>query len=42
MLIKNAKVFVGKAFVDADIQFDGRITAIGKIEIGRASCRERV
>ena len=32
MLIKNAKVFVGKAFVDADIQFDGRITAIGKIE----------
>lgn len=32
MLIKNAKVFVGKAFIDADIQFDGTITAIGAID----------
>ena len=32
MLIKNAKVFVGKSFVDADIQFDKTITVIGKIE----------
>ena len=32
MLIKNAKVLIGKAFMEADIQFDGTITAIGKIE----------
>ena len=32
MLIKNAKVFVGKSFVDADIQFDRTVTAIGKID----------
>ena len=32
MLIKNAKVFIGKSFQDADIQFDGTITAIGKID----------
>lgn len=30
MLIKNARVFVGKSFVDADIQFDRTITEIGK------------
>lgn len=32
MLIKNAKVFVGRSFVDADIQFDKTITAIGRLE----------
>ena len=32
MLIKNAKVLVGKAFLEADIQFDRTITAIGKID----------
>ena len=32
MLIKNAKVLIGKAFMEADIQFDGTVTAIGKIE----------
>ena len=32
MLIKNAKVLIGKAFMEADIQFAGTITAIGKIE----------
>ena len=32
MLIKNAKVFVGKSFVDADILFDNTIRAIGKLE----------
>ena len=32
MLIKNAKVLSGKAFMEADIQFAGTITAIGKIE----------
>lgn len=31
MLIKNGKVFIGKSFVDADIQFDSHITAIGKL-----------
>lgn len=32
MLIKNAKVLIGKSFLDADIQFDRTITAIGKID----------
>lgn len=32
MLIKNAKVFVGKSFMDADIRFDKTITAIGKLD----------
>ena len=32
MLIKNAKVFVGKTFVDADILFDEKIIAIGTLE----------
>ena len=32
MLIKNAKVFVGKSFVDADILFEEKILAIGKLD----------
>ena len=32
MLIKNAKVLIGKAFLDADIQFDRAITAVGKLD----------
>ena len=32
MRIKNAKVFVGKAFIPADIEFDQKINAIGKLE----------
>ena len=32
MRIKNAKVFVGKTFIPADIEFDQKITAIGKLE----------
>ena len=32
MLIKNAKVFVGKSFVEGDILFDEKIIAIGKLE----------
>ncbi len=32
MLIKNAKVLVGKTFLDADIRFDKTITAIGKLD----------
>lgn len=32
MLIKNAKVLIGKSFVDADIQFDKTITAVGTLE----------
>ena len=32
MLIKNAKVLVGKSFVDADILFDEKIIAIGALE----------
>ena len=32
MLIKNAKVFVGRTFVDADILFEDKILAIGKLE----------
>jgi len=32
MLIKNARIFVGKTFVDGDICFDETITAIGKLE----------
>ncbi len=31
MLIKNGKVFLGKAFVDADIAFDETITAVGSL-----------
>ena len=32
MLIKNAKVLIGKAFVEADIAFEEKITAIGKLD----------
>lgn len=32
MLIKNGKVFVGRTFVEADIQFDETITAVGPLE----------
>lgn len=32
MLIKNAKVLVGKTFVDADILFDDKIRAVGTID----------
>ena len=32
MLIKNAKVFVGKSFIDADILFDEKIIAVGNLE----------
>ena len=32
MRIKNAKVFVGKSFIPADIEFDAKILAVGKIE----------
>ena len=32
MLIKNANVFVGKSFVEADVLFDKTILAIGKLE----------
>ena len=32
MLIKNAKVLIGKAFQTADIQFGQTITAIGKVD----------
>ena len=32
MLIKNGKVFIGKTFVDADIQFERVITAVGKLD----------
>ena len=32
MLIKNAKIFVGKSFVEGDILFDEKIIAIGKLE----------
>ena len=32
MVIQNAKVFVGKSFVDAGIQFDRAITAVGKVD----------
>ena len=32
MRIKNAKVFVGKTFIDADIDFDQKINAVGKLE----------
>lgn len=32
MLIKNAKVFVGKSFVKTDIRFDQTITAVGRLE----------
>lgn len=32
MLIKNGKVLIGKSFIDADVQFDSLITAVGKLE----------
>lgn len=32
MLIKNAKIFIGKSFVDADIRFEDTVTEIGKLE----------
>ena len=32
MLIKNARIFVGKTFVEGDIAFDETITAIGTVE----------
>ena len=32
MLIKNAKVFVGKSFIEADILFDDKIISVGKID----------
>lgn len=32
MLIKNAKVLIGKSFLETDIQFDKTITAIGKTD----------
>lgn len=31
MLIKNAKVFIGKSFADVDVQFGDTITAVGKL-----------
>ena len=32
MRIKNAKVFVGKTFIPADIEFDQKILSVGKLE----------
>ena len=32
MLIKNAKVFVGRAFTDADLRFGQTIEAVGALE----------
>lgn len=32
MLIKNVRVFLGRAFIEADIQFDQKITDIGHID----------
>jgi len=32
MLIKNARIFIGKSFVNADIEFDNKILAIGKLD----------
>ncbi|MBR5260839.1 MAG: N-acetylglucosamine-6-phosphate deacetylase [Oscillospiraceae bacterium] len=32
MLIKNARIFVGKSFIEADIEFDNKILAIGKLD----------
>ena len=32
MRIKNGKVFVGKTFINADIEFDQKITAVGKLD----------
>lgn len=32
MRIKNARVFIGKTFVDADIEFDKTITAVGTLD----------
>jgi len=32
MLIKNAKVLIGKAFIETDIEFDRTITAIGRTD----------
>ncbi len=31
MLIKNAKVFIGRSFVEADVEFDKTILAVGKL-----------
>ncbi|MBR2894571.1 MAG: N-acetylglucosamine-6-phosphate deacetylase [Oscillospiraceae bacterium] len=31
MLIKNGKVFIGKSFVDVDVEFEEKISAIGKL-----------
>ena len=31
MLIKNAKVFVGKEFVDGDVRFGSTIEAVGDL-----------
>ena len=31
MLIKNAKVFIGKGFLEADVEFDKTILAVGKL-----------
>ena len=31
MLIKNAKIFVGKSFVDGDIRFEDTVTAVGQL-----------
>lgn len=32
MKIKNAKVFVGRSFIDADVEFDKKITAVGQLD----------
>ena len=32
MLIQNARIFTGRSFEDADIQFDRTITAVGRLE----------
>ena len=32
MLIKNAKVFIGKSFVDADIRFEDTVAEVGRLE----------
>ena len=42
MRIKNAKVFVGKSFIDADVEFGKTITAVGKLsgeaDVDAAGC----
>ena len=40
MLIKNAKILVGKSFIEADIRFDKTIEAVGKLE-GKADLDAR-